>query len=312
MLYARFWQKVLFDLGHVSAAEPFRRLFNQGLVQAYAYTDERGVHVPAGEVEERDGEFTWRGRPVTRQYGRMGKSLKNSVTPDEMYAAYGADTLRVYEMSSGPLDQSRPWETRAVVGSHRLLQRIWRTVIDEATGAGRAVEAELDDTTRRLLHRTIAAVRESLEGLRFNTAIARITELSNHLTQVFAGAGVPRAALEPLVLMLAPLAPHVAEELWSRLGHVHSLSRELFPVAEPAWLVDETVAIPVQINGKVRAIVQVPAGADQVTAERAARSDARIATYLAQGTVRRVVVVAGRLVNFVVDAAGPGARETAS
>jgi leucyl-tRNA synthetase len=312
LLYARFWQKVLFDLGHVSAAEPFRRLFNQGLVQAYAYTDERGVHVPAAEVEERDGEFTWRGRPVTRQYGRMGKSLKNSVTPDEMYAAYGADTLRVYEMSSGPLDQSRPWETRAVVGSHRLLQRIWRTVIDEATGAGRAVEAELDETTRRLLHRTIAAVRESLEGLRFNTAIARITELSNHLTQVFAGAGVPRAALEPLVLMLAPLAPHVAEELWSRLGHAHSLARESFPVADPAWLVDETVAIPVQINGKVRAIVQVPAGADQVTAERAARSDARIATYLAQGTVRRVVVVGGRLVNFVVDAAGPGARETAS
>ena len=311
LLYARFWQKVLFDLGHVSASEPFRRLFNQGLVQAHAYTDERGVYVPAAEVEARDGEFAWRGRPVTRHYGRMGKSLKNSVTPDEMYAAYGADTLRVYEMSAGPLDQSRPWETRAVVGSQRLLQRIWRAAIDEETGAGRVVEAELDPGTRRLLHRTIAAVRESIEGLRFNLAIARITELTNHLTQTFASAGIPRAVLEPLVLMLAPLAPHVAEELWSRLGHGRSLAYEPFPVTDAAWLVDDTVAIPVQIDGKLRALVRVPAGADRVTSERAARGDARIATHLAGRTVRKVVVVPGRLVNFVVEPRPPGARESA-
>src|SRR5262249_30681948 len=151
LLYARFWQKILFDLGHVSASEPFRRLFNQGLVQAYAYTDERGVYVPAAEVEARNGEFSWRGRPVARQYGRMGKSLKNSVTPDEMFVAYGADTLRVYEMSGGPLDQSRPWQTRAVVGAHRLLQRIWRTAIDETTGACRVSAAQLDAATLRLL-----------------------------------------------------------------------------------------------------------------------------------------------------------------
>jgi leucyl-tRNA synthetase len=300
LLYARFWQKVLFDLGYVSAVEPFRRLFNQGLVQAYAYTDERGVYVPAQEVEEHDGGFFWRGRPVTRQYGRMGKSLKNSVTPDEMYAAYGADTLRVYEMFTGPLDQSRPWETRAVVGSHRLLQRIWRTVIDEETGACRVADVAISDATLRLVHRTIAAVRDSIEGLRFNTAIARIAELNNHLTQAFAGRGVPRAVAEPLVLMLAPLAPHVAEELWSRLGHPCSLAWEPFPTANPARLVDETIEIPVQIDGKVRAIVLVASNADQAEMEHAARADARVAAYLAGRTVRKVVVVPGRLVNFVV------------
>jgi len=301
LLYARFWQKVLLDLGHVSASEPFRRLFNQGLVQAYAYTDERGIYVPAQEVEERDGGFVWRGGPVTRTYGRMGKSLKNSVTPDEMYAAYGADTLRVYEMFTGPLDQSRPWETRAVVGSHRLLQRIWRTVIDEETGACRVADVPAADTTRRIVHRTIAAVRESIEGLRFNIAIARITELTNHLTQAFAGGGVPRAVAEPLVLMLAPLAPHVAEDLWSRLGHARSLAWESFPVADAGLLVADAIEIPVQVNGKVRAIVSVPSNADPAAMEHAARADAKVAAHLAGRTVGKVVIVPGRLVSFVVD-----------
>jgi leucyl-tRNA synthetase len=305
LLYARFWQKVLFDLGHVSASEPFRRLFNQGLVQAYAYIDERGIYVAAQEVEERDGGFLWRGRPVTRTYGRMGKSLKNSVTPDAMYAAYGADTLRVYEMFTGPLDQSRPWETRAVVGSHRLLQRIWRTVIDEETGACRAADVPAADATRRILHRTIAAVRESIEGLRFNIAIARITELTNHLTQAFADGGVPRAVAEPLVLMLAPLAPHVAEELWSRLGHARSLAWAAFPVADATLLADAAIDIPVQVNGKVRAIVSVPTNADRPAMENAARADAKVAAHLAGRTVRKVVVVPGRLVSFVVDERQP-------
>ena len=301
LLYARFWQKVLFDLGHVSASEPFRRLFNQGLVQAYAYTDERGVYVPAHEVEERTGRFVWRGRPVTRTFGRMGKSLKNAVTPDEMYAAYGADTLRVYEMFTGPLDQSRPWETRAVVGSHRLLQRIWRTVIDEETGACRVADVPVAGATERSVHRTIAAVRDSLKALRFNLAIARLTELTNHLTQTFPAGAVPRAAVEPLVLMLAPLAPHIAEELWSRLGHARSLAWEPFPAADPRLLVDETLEIPVQINGKVRAVVSVPSGADPAAMEHAARADVSIAANLAGRTVRKVVVVPGRLVGFVVD-----------
>ncbi len=155
LLYARFWHKVLYDLGWVSSEEPFHRLVNQGYIQAYAFTDARGMYVPAEEVTEGPGGWEWNGEPVTREYGKMGKSLKNSVTPDEMYDAYGADTMRLYEMAMGPLEQSRPWETRAVIGMYRFLQRVWRNLVDEETGELRVVESPADDTTRRLLHRTI-------------------------------------------------------------------------------------------------------------------------------------------------------------
>jgi leucyl-tRNA synthetase len=301
LLYARFWHKVLFDLGHVSSEEPFRRLVNQGYISAHAYTDSRGFYVPAAEVEERDGRFFHDGEPVDREYGKMGKSLKNVVTPDEMVAAFGADTFRVYEMSTGPLDQSRPWETKAVVGAQRLLQRVWRVVVDEESGAVRIADVEPDDDTSRALHRTIDAVRDGMTTLRFNIAIARITELTNHLTSAYPpGSAVPRSVVEPLVLLLAPLAPHVAEEMWARCGHPDSLAWEPFPVADRRWLVDETVQVAVQVNGKVRAQVAVPADADAAGLEAAARADERVAAYLDGATVRRVVAVPGRLVNFVV------------
>jgi leucyl-tRNA synthetase len=226
----------------------------------------------------------------------MGKSLKNSVTPDETYEQYGADTLRLYEMSAGPLDHSRPWDSNAVVGGYRLLQRIWRNLIDEDTGRSRVIDEPAAEETRRILHRTIASVREGMETLRFNTSIARITELNNHLTQV-GGGGTPREVAEPLVLMLAPLAPHVAEELWQRLGHEQSLARERFPEADPGWLAVDTVEVPVQVNGKVRARVT---DADDATVEAAARADERVANLLAGAEIRRVVVVPGRLINFVI------------
>ncbi|MDP9430957.1 MAG: leucine--tRNA ligase [Actinomycetota bacterium] len=301
LLYARFWHKVLFDLGHVSSEEPFRRLVNQGYISAYAYTDERGFYVPAAEVVEQDGQFLYEGKPVNREYGKIGKSLKNVVTPDEMIGAYGADTFRVYEMSTGPLDQSRPWETKAVVGSQRLLQRIWRVVVDEETGAVRAADVEPGEDTLRALNRTIAGVRDGFSTLRFNIAIARITELTNHLTSAYgADSPVPRSVAEPLVLMVAPLAPHVAEELWSRLGHEQSLAWAPFPEADERWLVEDTVAVAVQLNGKVRAQVTVPADADAAALEAAARADEKVAAHLDGRTVRRVVAVPGRLVNFVV------------
>ncbi|HMC70747.1 MAG TPA: leucine--tRNA ligase, partial [Mycobacteriales bacterium] len=200
LLYARFWHKVLYDLGYISSFEPFRRLFNQGYIQAYAYRDERGAVVPAEEVSEVDGQYFWDGQPVAREYGKMGKSLRNVVTPDEMCAQYGADTFRVYEMSTGPLEQSRPWETKAVVGSQRLLQRIWRVVVDESSGDVRAADdVEPDEETLRALHRTIAGVRDGMSTLRFNIAIARITELTNHLTSAYgADRQVPRSVAEPL------------------------------------------------------------------------------------------------------------------
>jgi leucyl-tRNA synthetase len=301
LLYARFWHKVLFDLGYVSSEEPFRRLVNQGYISAYAYTDARGFPVPAAEVQERDGQFFHDGEPVTREYGKMGKSLKNVVTPDEMIAAFGADTFRVYEMSTGPLDQSRPWETKAVVGAQRLLQRVWRVVVDEETGVARVADIAPDADTSRALHRAIEAVRDGMGTLRFNIAIARITELTNHLTAAYPlGTAVPRSVSEGLVLLLAPLAPHVAEEMWARLGHEQSLAWEPFPVAEQRWLVDDTVQVAVQVNGKVRAQVAVPAGADAAALEAAARADQRVAAHLDGATVRRVVAVPGRLVNFVL------------
>jgi leucyl-tRNA synthetase len=301
LLYARFWHKVLFDLGHVSSEEPFRRLVNQGYISAHAYTDARGFYVPAAEVVERDGQFFHDGEPVHREYGKIGKSLKNMVTPDEMIEAFGADTFRVYEMSTGPLEQSRPWETKAVVGSQRLLQRVWRVVVDEETGVARVADTEPDADTLRALHRAIEAVRDGMGTLRFNIAIARITELTNHLTQAYGpGTAVPRSVAEPLVLLLAPLAPHVAEEMWSRLGHPDSLAWAPFPVAEARWLVDETVQVAVQVNGKVRAQVSVATDADAAALEAAARADERIAGHLDGATVRRVVAVPGRLVNFVL------------
>ena len=296
LLYARFWHKVLHDLGHVSSEEPFRRLVNQGYVQAHAYTDARGQYVAAEQVVAVGDGFTHEGEPVTQEYGKMGKSLKNVVTPDDMYAAFGADVFRLYEMGMGPLDASRPWETRAVVGSQRFVQRLWRNVVDETTGAPVVVDQPADPATRVLLHRTIAAVGADYEQLRFNTAIARLTELNNGLTRLTA---VPREVAEPLVLMLAPLAPHVAEELWSRLGHEGSLAHEPFPVADPALLVEETVTCVVQVAGKVRDRLEVPADIAEGELRERALATAGVQRALDGRGVRTVVVRAPRLVNVV-------------
>jgi leucyl-tRNA synthetase len=285
----------------VPAPEPFQRLVNQGMVLAAAYIDERGTFVEADEVVERDGEFFHDGEPVTREFGKMGKSLKNAVSPDDIYREYGADTLRLYEMFTGPLDASRPWNTADIIGVHRFLQRLWRNLIDEETGALRVSDARPDDGTLRVLHRTIAAVRDDMASMSFNTAIARLFECNNHLTQVVARDGeAPREVAVPLVLMCAPLVPHIAEELWARLGHPDTLTYETFPNADPGWLIEETVEVPVQVNGKVRARIKVAAGADEAEHERLARAEPRIAELLDGATVRKVIVVTGRLVNFVV------------
>ncbi|HEY3724825.1 MAG TPA: class I tRNA ligase family protein [Acidimicrobiia bacterium] len=301
LLYARFWHKVLFDLGHVSTPEPFQRLYNQGYILAGAFVDERGSYVEASEVVERDGRFFHGDDEVRRENGKMGKSLRNAVAPDDIYRDYGADTLRLYEMFMGPLDASRPWNTADIVGVHRFLQRLWRNVIDEVTGDVRVTPEPCDDETRRVLHRTIAAVGADMGDLAFNTAVARLFELNNRLTQVVAETGAaPEEVVEPLVLMTAPLAPHVAEELWERLGHERTLAYEDFPQADPLWLTVENVEIAVQLNGKVRARLTVPAGLDEAATEAAARADARVAGLLDGLAVRKVIVVSGRLVNFVV------------
>jgi len=299
LLYSRFWHKVLYDLGHVSSLEPYRRLYNQGYIQAYAFIDPRGVYVPAEEVSEVDGQYFHDGVPVRREHGKMGKSLKNSVSPDEMCAAYGADTLRVYEMSMGPLDTSRPWATKDVVGAYRFLQRLWRAVVDEATGAVRVVDAEPSEDTMRLLHKTIRGVSEDFVALRNNTAAAKLIELTNHLTKAYPQ-GAPRSVAEPLVLMVAPLAPHLAEELWQRLGHTESLAHGPFPVAEEKWLTADTVEYPVQVGGKVRAVITVAADADRETVLAAALAEEKVAALVNGQEPRKVIFVPGRLVNLVL------------
>jgi leucyl-tRNA synthetase len=299
LLYVRFWHKVLYDYGVAGTPEPFGRLFNQGYILADAFTDARGMYVPAAEVTPQPDGWAYHGEPVTRRTGKMGKSLKNGISPDEMYDTYGADTLRLYEMAMGPLDGDRPWHTDDIVGMHRFLQRLWRLIIDEATGQPRVTAPSpldpnpLDPSTGRLLHRTIAVVREDFAALRFNTAIARIITLTAHASRL---ASVPRALAEPLVLMVAPLAPHVAEELWQRLGHSSSLAYEPFPEPDPALAVDPTVTLPVQVNGKVRFTFEVPAQASQ---DEIAELLAAHPGYPRE-EVARLVIVPGKIVNVVL------------
>lgn len=298
LLYSRFWHKVLFDLGVVSSSEPYHKLFNQGYVQAYAYTDSRGQYVPADEVEgDETAGFTWKGEPVTREYGKMGKSLKNIVTPDDMYEAYGADTFRVYEMSMGPLDQDRPWDTRAVAGAQRFLQRLWRNVVDESTGETTVVDAPADEATRRLVAKTIVGVREDYEAMRLNTAIAKLIVLNNHLTGL---QSVPREAVEALALMTAPVAPHIAEEIWNRLGHTESLAHEAFPVVEDeSLLAAEKVTCVVQVKGKVRDRLEVDPGISEAELEKLALAAPGVVRALEGKGVRKVIVRAPKLVSVV-------------
>ncbi|MFE5089343.1 leucine--tRNA ligase [Streptomyces sp. NPDC056638] len=297
LLYARFWSKVLHDLGHISSAEPFHKLYNQGMIQAFVYRDSRGIAVPAAEVEERDGKFYYQGEKVSRVLGKMGKSLKNAVTPDEICAEYGADTLRLYEMAMGPLDVSRPWDTRAVVGQYRLLQRLWRNVVDEETGEVTVVDTEPGEETLRALHKAIDGVGQDMAGMRFNTAIAKVTELNNHLTK--AGGPLSRSVAESLVLLAAPLAPHIAEELWRRLGHTESVVHQDFPVADPAYVVDETVTCVVQVKGKVKARLEISPSIADEELEALALADPAVVAALGGAGIRKVIVRAPKLVNIV-------------
>lgn len=299
LLYSRFWHKVLFDLGYVTSSEPYRRLFNQGYIQAFAYTDPRGVYVPADEVVEKDGKFFYGDTEVRREYGKMGKSLKNAVAPDEICNDYGADTLRVYEMAMGPLDTSRPWATKDVVGAQRFLQRLWRLVIDEETGALRVTADELSEEPLRALNKAVAGVRDDYVGLRDNTAVAKLIEYTNFLTKSYPD-GAPQAAVEPLVLMVAPLAPHLAEELWSRLGHADSLAHGPFPEADEKWLTEDTVEYPIQVNGKVRSRITAPADAGREDVEKIALADEKIVELLGGNAPRKVIVVPGKMVNVVL------------
>ncbi len=297
LLYSRFWHKVLFDLGHVSTPEPFQRLFNQGYIQAAAYQDERGMYVDAADVSQVGEKFFYQEIEVQRSFGKMGKSLKNSVTPDEMYEEYGADTLRLYEMFMGPLDQDRPWETKSVIGSQRLIQRVWRNLVNEETGEITVSDNQPDETLNRLLHQTIDSVNNDMKNLRFNTAIARITELNNEITKL--ESPTPRAVAEPLVLLLAPLTPHIAEELWEKLGHDMSVVYAKFPVANGMLLVEDEVEIPIQINGKVKTKIKVDSNVSDEALQEMALANEKIRSLLDSSTPKKVIIISGKLVNIV-------------
>ncbi|MDY6076200.1 leucine--tRNA ligase [Mobiluncus sp.] len=299
LLYARFWHKVLYDLGYVSSSEPFHRLFNQGMIEAYAYTDSRGQYVPADEVEgSEDDGFTWQGQPVNREFGKMGKSLKNIVTPDQMCADYGADTFRVYEMSMGPLDMSRPWDTRAVVGSQRFLQRLWRNIVDENTGKLTVSDDAPDLATAKVLARTIHDVTVEYDNLRVNTAIAKMIVLNNHLTGL---PQVPREAAEALVVMVAPIAPHIAEELWERLGHQGGIARAAFPVVtDESLLAAEEVTCVVQVAGKVRAKVSVDPEISEADLQAKVLAEPAVVKLLDGREPKRIIVRAPKLVSLVL------------
>ena len=301
LLYARFWHKVLYDLGYLSTREPFQRLFNQGYILADAYLDARGMYVPAAEVVTApDGPPQYQGKPVISRAGKMGKSLKNAISPDDIYATYGADTLRLYEMAMGPLDADRPWRTRDIIGVHRFLQRLWRTIIDEDSGALRVHDQPPDDQTARLLHRTVKVVRRDLQNMRFNTAIARLMELNTHAAKLAAATGgLPRGLAEPLVLMVAPFAPHIAEELWSTMGHAASLVYEPFPQLDESLAAVQMVTLPVQIDGKTRFRIEVPASARKEEIAEATASHPEYARHIGDITVSRLIIVPGRIVNIV-------------
>ena len=299
LLYSRFWHKVLFDLGYVSSKEPYRRLYNQGYIQAYAYTDSRGVYVPAEEVEEKDGKFFYQGEEVNQEYGKMGKSLKNAVAPDDICANYGADTLRVYEMFMGPLDTSRPWATKDVVGAQRFLQRLWRLVVDENTGEVLVNDAALSDEDNKQLHRTIAGVTDDYTNLRVNTVVSKLIEYVNYLTKTYPKA-VPEAAVVPLAIMVSPVAPHIAEELWKQLGHDDTITYQPFPTFDEKWLKDDEIELPVQVNGKVRGRITVAADATQEQIMEIVLNDEKIQEHIAGKNLFKQIVVPGRMVNLVV------------
>jgi leucyl-tRNA synthetase len=270
LLYSRFWHKVLYDRGVVHTAEPFQKLVNQGMI--------------LGENNE-----------------KMSKSRGNVINPDAIVAEYGADSLRLYEMFMGPLEASKPWSMQGVNGVYSFLNRVWRLIIDDraealqlnAAVADRAPDAE----ENRVLHRTIQAVTEDIRTLSFNTAISRMMEFTNHFTTA---SERPRVVLEKFVLLLAPFAPHIAEELWQALGHTDSLAHEPWPEFDPSLTKEDSIEIPVQINGKLRAKMRVPVNASESEIEEHAKSATQAAEWLAGKKVIKVIVVPGRLINFVV------------
>ena len=309
LLYARFWHKVLFDLGLVSEREPFQRLFNQGLLTAFSYKDSTGRLVPSDEVEERDGKhvLSATGQPVEQVVAKMSKSLKNVENPDAVIEQYGCDTFRLYEMFMGPLAESKPWNPRDVPGCRRFLERVWRMFVDPDTSEPVRPELLVDSAAEpegealeleRFLHRALKRIDDSFEHFNFNTAIAALMTFVNEVSK--RSSTLTRAQAERFVRMLAPFAPHVAEELWERLGHIErgTVAYEPWPTVDARYLEDDTLEFAVQVGGKLRGRIRAAKDAPQETLVELASGE--VAEWLAGKQIVKTVVVPGRLVSFVV------------
>ena len=304
LLYARFWHKVLYDRGYVSHPEPFQKLVNQGMILSYAYKDHRGALVPVDLVQEDDQgavKHTQTGEELQRIVAKMSKALKNVVDPEGVVREYGADALRLYEMFMGPLEATKPWSMQGVNGVRNFLDRVWRLVVDSRSEDVKLSEAVQDIPAGaehdRVVHSTIAAVTQDIENLSFNTAIARMMEFVNHFTKESVR---PKSAMENLTLMLAPFAPHLAEELWRILGHDDSLAYAPWPEADQEKLKIASVEVPIQVNGKVRAKIVMPVGIDNQHAQSLALDNERVAELLAGKEITKVVIIPGKMVNFVI------------
>jgi len=267
LLYARFWHKFLYDIGVVPTKEPFQKLFNQGMI--------------LGENNE-----------------KMSKSKGNVVNPDEIVESHGADTLRLYEMFMGPLDASIAWSTKGLDGARRFLDRVWRLLIEDNGELSSKVQESNDTTLERVYHQTVKKVTEDYEGLRFNTGISQLMVFINDAYKVDV---LPKQYVEGFVKLLAPICPHTTEELWSKLGHEDTISYEAWPAFDEAKLVDDEVEIVVQINGKVRAKVNVPAEASREELQDIAMANEDVQEFIEGKTVRKVIAVPGKLVNIVAN-----------
>jgi leucyl-tRNA synthetase len=327
LLYARFWHKVLFDAGYVKDPEPFTKLVNQGMIlgelEHLVFRDPRGELVTAEQVDETPGG-TWQRKgtgeeltvekvgeqdlekqgaffqlktaPKVRVMSRsfkMSKSRGNVINPDDVVKSYGADSLRLYEMFMGPLEQVKPWQTSGIEGVSRFLDRVWNA----ATGPTTTEPAAYDDATRRLVHKTVQKVTQDIEALRFNTAISAMMILVRHLGSLEA---VPVDAVKTLALLLSPFAPHLGEEIWQRLGGTSSLAYVPWPEFDPALVKDDVVEIGVQVNGKLRGTITLAQDADEATARAAALAEDKVRAHVEGKTVRKFIYVKGKIVNFIV------------
>jgi leucyl-tRNA synthetase len=299
LLYARFWHKFLFDLGYVSTPEPFRRLFNQGMVLSRSFQDERGKYYYSNEVELRDGAyFSKQGNhKIHSQIEKMSKSRNNGIAPEDVIEEYGADSLRLYEGFMGPMEESIPWQTEGMSGVRRFLGRVWR-LFDMPVST--AATADVSDFSHldRVLHQTIRKLTEDIENLKLNTAISQLMIFVNEATRE---EYVPVHMLDAFIRLLAPFAPHLCEELWQRLGHTESIAFAPWPTFDPAKCVADKIAVVVQINGKVRGGVSLPSGALQREAEDAALKDPAVLRHLGNRRIKTTIFVPDRLLNIVVD-----------